>query len=72
MKKGGEMPIFSPIGKKYAYFFPNWQQIYKIAQTKPEKFAKFACGTHPLFISNFIWGKNINQDGAGPGAKIWI
>ena len=24
IKKGGEMHIFSPIDKKYAYFFPNW------------------------------------------------
>jgi len=23
MKKGGEMHIFPPIGKKFAYFFPN-------------------------------------------------
>ena len=29
MKK--EMHIFFPISKKYAYFFPNWRKIYKIA-----------------------------------------
>ena len=36
MKKGEKMHIFSPIGKKYAYFFPNWLKIYKI--TKAWKF----------------------------------
>ena len=23
-KRGGKCIFFSPIGKKYAYFFPNW------------------------------------------------
>ena len=31
-KGGGAMYIFSPLGKKYAYFFPNWLKIYKIAK----------------------------------------
>ena len=31
-EKGGEMHIFSPVGKKYAYFFPNWLEVYKIAK----------------------------------------
>ena len=39
MKKGGEMHIFPPIGKKYAYiFFPHWLKIYKIAQKKADIF----------------------------------
>ena len=64
--KRGEMHIFSPIGKKYAYFFPYWHKIYKIAQKKGWKY--FACDVHPLFIIN-CGGKNINQEGGG--AKIW-
>ena len=31
-KKMGKMHIFSTIGKKYAYFFPNCLRIYKIAK----------------------------------------
>ena len=41
-EKGGEMHIFSPISKKYAYFFPNWLKMYKIAQKKAEKFSPAA------------------------------
>ena len=63
--RGGEMHIFSPIGKKNAYFFPNWLKIYKIAQ-KMLKF--FRLRRAPLILFNFIWGKNINQEG-GRGLK---
>ena len=53
MKKGGKKHIFSPIGKKYAYFFPNWLKIYKIEQKKVDK------------VDNFIRGTIINQEGGG-------
>ena len=32
MKKRGKMHIFPPVGKKFAYFFPNWLNIYKITK----------------------------------------
>ena len=32
MKKGGKMHILSPVGKKYAYFYPNWHKIYNTAK----------------------------------------
>ena len=38
-KKGGKSIFFSPIGKKYAYFFHNRLKIYQIAQKKPENFS---------------------------------
>ena len=66
-EKRGENAYFSPKWKKYTYFFPNWLKIYKIAQKMPDIF--FACGAHPLIVSNFIWGKNINQQGVGLGQK---
>ena len=47
MKKGEKMHIFSPIGKKYAYFFPNGLKIYKL-QKKAWKFLP-AARTHPLY-----------------------
>ena len=61
-KKMGKMHIFSTIGKKYAYFFPNCLRIYKIA--KKEK-----CGAHPLLTIYFTWGKNINPKG-GEGQNM--
>ena len=42
IKKMGEMHIFPPIGKHYAYFFPNWLKIYKITQKKAENFSPAA------------------------------
>ena len=53
MKEGGKMHIFPP----------NWLKIYKIAQKKPENFSSAA--RTPLITSNFLWGKNRNQDGRG-------
>ena len=37
-KKGGKIHIFSLIGKKYAYYFPNRLKICKIANEKAENF----------------------------------
>ena len=51
-EKGGEMHIFSPVGKKYAYFFPNWRKIYKIAQKKPDNFSPAARSTSLYQISS--------------------
>ena len=62
MKKGGKIHIFSPIGKKYAYFPPNWLKIYKIAQ---KSLKIFACGAQPLIISNFIGQKYKSRRGGG-------
>ena len=59
MKKVGKMHIFSPIGKKYVYFSPNWLKIYKITK-KGLQF--FACNAHDLIVINIIWGKNMNQE----------
>ena len=56
-EKRGKMHIFSPIGKKYAYFFPNWLKIFKMAK----KGWKFYIKSH--------LGKNIKKGGGG---KIWI
>ena len=44
------MHIFSPIDLKF---------------TKLKKKKKIFCSAHPLNIINFIWGKNINQEGGG-------
>ena len=47
------MHIFSPIGKKYAYFFPNRLKIYQIAQKKkPENFSP-AARTPSLYQISF-------------------
>ena len=62
MKKGGRNP---PIGKQYAYFFPNWLKIYKIAK----KMNIFTCGAHPLNIIYFIWGEKY-KSGRGRGQKM--
>ena len=59
MKKGEKMHIFPPIGKKYAYFFPNWHKIYKITKKRLKIFA---------IVINFLWGKNMIQERGG-GAK---
>ena len=53
MKKGGEMYIFSPIGKS--------KHIFPSIDLKCTKLPKN--GAHHLIIRNFILGKNINQEG---------
>ena len=58
--------IFPQIGKKYAYFSPNWLKIFKMAK-KGWKFSPAA--RNP----SFIWGKYINKKkGWGGLAKIWF
>ena len=59
MKKGGKMHIFSPIGKKYAYF-PKIDLRYLILQKKGWQFFPY--------IKNIIWAKKISNGGGG----IWI
>ena len=59
MKKGEKIHIFPLIGKKYAYFFPNWLKIYKIVTKKGWHF--FACSAHTLIIIKF-GEKNMNQE----------
>ena len=48
MKKGEKMHIFSPIGKKYEYFFPNWLKIYKISQKKGCNFFRLRRAHHQI------------------------
>ena len=62
MKKRGKMHIFSPIGKKYSYFFPN---SLKNLQNYKKGLKFFAFGTHHLIIIYFLWAENINQQGWG-------
>ena len=50
-EKRGKMHIFSPIGKKYAYFCPNWLESIQNWKKKAEHF--------------WNWGKNKNQEQKG-------
>ena len=63
------MHIFPPIGKKYAYFSPNW---LKIQNCKKKGWQFSTCGAQPLIIINFNWGKNINQEGWGAKYEFQI
>ena len=56
MKKTRKIHIFSPIGKKCAYFFPNWLKIYTIATIK---------GWKPLIIINFHSGQKYKSRRGG-------
>ena len=51
----GEMHIFSPTGKKYAYFPQNLLKIYKIATKKRLK--NFPLWRAPPHYINLVWGK---------------
>ena len=62
MKKEGKIHIFSPFGKKYAYFFLNWLKIYKNAK-KGWKF--FDCGVHLPQCNTFNLGKYYESGRAG-------
>ena len=53
MKNGRGVHIFSPIIKKYSYFFPQLNEIYKTAKKKAK------------IIIYFIWGKNMNPRRGG-------
>ena len=66
MKKGEKMHICSPIGKKYANFFPNWLKIYKITK---KGLKILACGAHQPIVINLLWGKNMIQERVGGGQK---
>ena len=57
MKKWGKIHIFSPIRKKYAYVFPNWLKIYKIAK-KGEKTLNIFY--EDISIEKWGGGKNVN------------
>ena len=67
MKIMGKMHILSPIGKKYAYFFPHKLKIYKIAKKRAEN---FRLRRAPPQYYKFHLGKNKNQEGGG--GKKWI
>ena len=56
MKNGGEMLFFRQMIKSMHIFSPIYLKL-----KKDWKYS--ACGAHPLLITNFIWGKNINQEG---------
>ena len=58
----GEMHIFPLLVKSIHIFSPIDSNIQN-CNKKGLKF--FACGAHPHIIINFIWGKDINQEGAG-------
>ena len=66
MRKGGEMPMFSPIGKKYAYFFPNRLIIHK-----NEKNAEnFSPAAHTPHYNKCQLGKKYKSRRGGGGKNM--
>ena len=64
MKKVGGKHIFPSIGKKYAYFPPNWLKTYKVAKNKAEILSPAARTPY----NKFNLGKKY-QSRKGGGAK---
>ena len=67
LKNGGKIHIFSPVGKKYAYFSPI-DLILKKCYNKGWHIFRL-CRAPPIIINSLAL--NINHVG-GRGAKIWI
>ena len=62
-EKRGLNAYFSPIGLKYAYFFPNWLKIYKITKKTLTIFRLRCAQRH---YNDILWGKKcIKKGGVG-------
>ena len=65
-KRWGKCMFFSPIGKKYSYFYPNWLKLCKITK---KRFDIFRLRRAPRHYHKFSLGKKYKSRRE---AKIWI